>query len=485
MAKLYGRVPRLPDKKLVRLSGVVLGVVCSLFHAQVARADPGFLKSGAPSSVEISQWARDLVNAEAAQRERAYKRLTTLELDALPSIAKRIDELAHSRPKTDEVARLLAAIRHAVGSRRADDIVDIAPGVLTLLKHDRSRTALKVVEPLLLLRSLEGIGTREAGLEMVKLVGFDQGAWRHELTRVRSRMGLRLLPVLIEMRGHEDAKVRGWAASGIRALGMNDPSATVRIMDHHLVAEILLAYANPLDFSALPVIVSSMNSDWMEIRNAARQAITRFGKNAIWPLREAYEEATGKRASRDWTSEKLQKELEALYDDERKQKADDTLNKGIAALRALDLKTMARYFDQILADYPDYEKRSQMAPGYAAMGQKYLSADDLALAMRAYRRAIRLSPNHSAASKWRAQLAFIASEQQLSHGVANLEGYKKVLRHDPEHEAAKTVIDRISGAWELRQETAKRWSKIGAVVLLSLFALGQFYRRSKRECNNA
>jgi tetratricopeptide (TPR) repeat protein len=485
MAKLYGRVPRLPDTKLIGLSGVVLGVVCSLFHAEAIRADNGFLISGAPSSDEISQWAQELLNSQAARREKAYKRLTTLERDTLPSIAQRLDELSRSRPKPDRVVQLLTAIRHAVGSRRADDIVDIAPGVLTLLEQNRSRTALKVVEPLLLLRSLEGIGTREAGTEVIKFMDFDQGAWRHELKCARSRMGIRLLPVLIEMRGHENAKVRRWAVRGIRVLGMKDPSVAVRIADHHLVAKILLAYANPLDFSALPVIVSSMNSDKMEIRNAARQAITRFGKNAIWPLREAFEEATGRRSRRDWNWERLPEELNALQDRERKYRADDALKKGIAAFRAFDFKTMARHFDQILADYPDYEKRSEMAPGYAAMGQKYLNSDDLAPAMRAYRRAIRLSPTHSAVSDWRAQLAFVTSEQQLSRGVANLEGYKKVLQHDPEHKAAETVIDRISGAWEMRQENAKRWSKIGAVILLSLFALGQFYRRSRRECNNA
>lgn len=89
------------------------------------------------------------------------------------------------------------------------------------------------------------------------------------------------------MRGHENATVRRWAARGIRKLGMNEPSAAVRIADHHLVAKIILAYANPLDFGALPVIVSSMNSDKIEIRSAARKAIRRFGKNAIWTLREA------------------------------------------------------------------------------------------------------------------------------------------------------------------------------------------------------
>lgn len=150
----------------------------------------------------------------------------------------------------------------------------------------------------------------------------------------------------------------------------------------------------------------------------------------------------------------------------------------MAAFRASDFKSMSRHFDQILADYPEYEKRSEMAPGYAAMGQNCLGSDDLASAIRAYRRAIRLSPTHSAVSRWRAQLAFVTSEQQLSGGIANLAGYQKVLRDDPEHKAAKTIVDRISGAWEMRQETARRWSKVGAVVLLSIFALAQFYRRA-------
>ncbi|MBN1654775.1 MAG: hypothetical protein JXA30_13470 [Deltaproteobacteria bacterium] len=484
MAKLYGRIPRFSHTELISLFGIFVALACSHVIAKNVRADSGILTSGAPSASEISEWAQGLSESDAARREQAYRRLTTLELDALPSIAQRLDELSRSRPHPDKAIQALTAIRHAVGSRRADDAIDIAPGVMTLLERSRDRDTLRIVEPLLLLRSLERIGTREAGLEVVRFIALDRGAWSQELRCARSRMGMGLLPVLIEMRGHENAAVRRWAARGIRALGMQDPYVAVALADQHLVAEILKAYSKPLDFKALPVIVSSINSDQIEIRDVAREAIRRFGKNAIWQLRVAYEEATGDPADSVWDWQRVLKELSWFYDRKRIEEADSAFAKGLAAYRRSDFETMVSSFDWILASFPDFEKRSEMAPGYAAFGHNRLKADDLEKAQSAYRRALRLSPNSPAVTDWRAQIAFITAEQQLSRGIADIEGYEKALQHNPDHEAARMVIDRISGAWGMRREVARRWSKVGAVVLLTLFALGQLYRRRRRESHN-
>ncbi len=464
----------------------ILFLALTLTPATAAQADSaaqatggGLVSSGAPSSEELSLWVQDLASDEPATRQRAYQFLSTLEEDATSSIAQRLAALKRSRPRPERVRQVLTAIRHAVGSRRADDSVDIAPGVLSVLERQRDPSALQVVEPLLLLRSLERIATREAGLLIAELLDFDEGAWTQETRRAQARVGTALLPALIELRGHADAAVRRWARRGIRVLGMRDPVVATAQSDHHLTAQVLRAYANPLDFKALPVITSFLGNDRTEVREAARWSMAQFKQNAIWQLREAYEEAVGRRPEPSWTWKVLSERLYAHLDQPLIERARRSLEKGLSAQREGDWKAMERHFARALTFHPAFAGRAQMAPGFAALGAARLKADDLQGAARAYRRALRLAPDSDAAGKWRAQLAFVTSERLLTKGVVDLIGYRKALEHDPAHGGANEAVDRLSGAWGARRRVAKYWARIGAVMLLAVFGLCLLYSRRR------
>ena len=158
-------------------------------------------------------------------------------------------------------------------------------------------------------------------------------------------------------------------------------------------------------------------------------------------------------------------------------KADELLTKGLSSFVDGDLSTMKEQFDQTLFLLPGYSRRSEMAPGYAAYGRQRLEADDLEGAAASYRRALHLGPQASDASSWRSQLAFITAEQRLRSGVADLEGYREALDLDPGNAAAAEAADRLRGAWLERHRSYRRWARIGAVLLLGLFALGLLYRR--------
>ena len=75
---------------------------------------------------ELGRIAQELASDDAGRREGAVLTLTTLHPESLPGIKKRLRELSRRRPQKDDARAALTAFRHAVGSRRADDGVDIA-----------------------------------------------------------------------------------------------------------------------------------------------------------------------------------------------------------------------------------------------------------------------------------------------------------------------------------------------------------------------
>lgn len=468
---------------------LILALAANLLWSGGAAAAPdkepdeaaGWAASRGLSAEQIAQIAAGLRSDDARAREAASKALAGLHAESLPGIAGRLAALRHARPAPERVLALMTALRHAAGSRRADDGVDRARGVLGVLASDRDAAAQKVIEPLLLMRALERIGTREAHALLASVITLDGGApWEHEARLVRERTGLALLPALIALRSHEEPRARTWAQQGVRALGMEDPSAVTALADSHLVAQAVLAYSEPLDFQAMPVLVRLVASDKLEVRRAARTAVQRFGRNAIWQLRALYEEVAGQRASPEWDAARTASELYAVLDRAAEEEADTLLAQGMAHLVAGRLDAMQALYDRLLALFPMYAEQGKLAPGYAALGDRKLAEDDLSAARDAYQRALRLDPSAAEAPRWRAQRAYADAELSLSRGVLDLRLYEEALAHDPDHEKAAEALDRLSGAQAARERTKKRIAAGLALGLLAA-ALALGLRGRKRE----
>ena len=416
---------------------------------------------------ELGRIAQELASDDAGRREGAVLTLTTLHPESLPGIKKRLRELSRRRPQKDDARAALTAFRHAVGSRRADDGVDIAPGVAKALAQQRSPARLAMAEPLLMLRALERMRSPEAGQRIADIFLLDEpGVWSHEARLVRVRGGLARLPSLIHLRGHESSRIRDWARSAVRALGMDDPKKATSIEDPELAARVIRAYADPLHFPAMPIIVRLVDSPSLQVRTAARDSVARFGKNAIWQLRELYQEIASEPASKRWKAPQTARELYARIDAPRNQRAAALLEQGMAAFVAGDLETMQVRYDLLLAQHPDFGERAKMAGGYAALGEAALAADALDRARDAYRRALRLDPDASEADAWRARLAFVGAERSLSRGVVDLPSYERALAHDPGIAAAATARDRLTGELAARKRDRKRLAAFGAIALL-------------------
>ncbi len=479
-------MPRMPAATLVLFAalGTPLGITAlasaDAGGSSTAAARGDWLTSRGLSASELAHLADNLRSEDPRARETTVNAVLGLHEESLPGMLARLAVLKSERPTPERARELMTALRHAAGSRRADDRVDRAAGVLAVLARTHDASAQSVIEPLLYLRAFERMGSQAALVHVAAVLSLDPGdIWDHEARLLRERHGLALLPALIALRSHGESRIRNWAQQGVNALGTADPAIATTLEDSHLVAQIVRAYSEPLDFQAMPTLVRLTTSEKLEVRDAARSAVARFGRNAIWQLRLLYEEVAGQRASTDWDAERTAKELYAVLDRSASEEADTLLAQGMEHLVGGRLAAMAQLYDRLLALFPFYAERNKLAPGYAALGEQHLEQDKLVLARNAYQRALRLDPTAADAKHWRAQLAYTDAELALSKGVVDLEQYADALAHDPEHVAATEASDRLSGARAARQRLHKRFAA-GAGLLLLIGALVLMQRGRKR-----
>jgi tetratricopeptide (TPR) repeat protein len=420
----------------------------------------------------LQRLAAQVGSANAETRASTVQALSSLQQESLPALAHRLASLRGRRPPVSATKAALTAFRRALGSRNAEDRVDIARGIPAVLREDHSAATALAAEVVLYLRALEQLRGAMAGELMAAILLLDEpGTWDFELRLSRERRGLALLPTWIRLRSHEEGRVRSFAQAGVRALGMEDPLIATGVPDARLAAEVVLAYGEPLDFTAMPILVRLTAAEPLQVKHAARATVARFGKNAIWKLRELYAEVAGKPAEKAWDAERVARELYAVLDRDRTAGSRALLDEGLREFVDGDLDAMRTAFDRLLALDPSFGQRDKLAPGYAALGALRLSQDRLPEARDAYARAVRLAPSAPEAKQHAAQLAFVDAELALSSGVVDLDGYRRALELDPDHTAAAGVLDRLSGEASARARRHKRWAALAASLLTVLVAL--------------
>ncbi len=481
MAELHGRVSRLPDRGLSAmtraLASVVAVVAVLLALGVAASARAQLVAHTAPTPAELEGWVRQLGAESAEQRAAAFAALTTLDEDALPAIDARIAVLARRQLDAEQAGKTLTAIRHAAGSRRADDNVDIAPGVLVLLGERRDDIVARIAEPLLLMRSLERMATVDSIGRIGVLAGLDRGIWMPEGRRAIVRLGPRAIPALIESKLAESPAARTWGRWGLRQLTVSTPGMIVQGRDSALLSEILRAWGKVLDFDAMRVVISYVGNERTEVRDAARWTMERYGRNAVWQLRQAYRNFTGAEAAPGLGWRKLMEALFRAYDDARLVEVSAWLDQGLAAARAGDLGTMRERFDRVLLRAPHHERRAEMAPGYAALASARLERDDLAGAAAAFARAVRLAPAHTEARAWRAQLEYIEGERSLARGIVDLESYRRALALAPGDARAADVLETLTGERAAHEARLRTWLSLAAALALAILGVLPLRRR--------
>jgi hypothetical protein len=231
---------------------------------------------------------------------------------------------------------------------------------------------------------------------------------------------------------------------------------------------------------AMPLTARLVAAPRASVRDAARLGLARYGKNAIWQLRELYEEHAGQLADRAWDADRTARELYRVLDRANIEDADALLTRGGQALSANDLLAMRASYDLLLTKYPQFAGRNKLAPGYARLAADRFAHEDLAGALAAYRRALWLDPSARDARVWQAEAAYVSAELTLTHGVADLAGYDRALGLDPSLHAAQQARDELTGQYRRRLRELKRTAAAASLALFVVLA-ALFFRAARRD----
>lgn len=431
------------------------------------------------SAPDLATLSRALGSDDAAERQAAYEALGALPESALPAIRARLTLLRSARPATpDDAQQILHEIRRATGSRRADDLVDVADGIPALLESRRDRDVLRVAEPLLLMRSLERIATTDALATIPEVLRLDRDAWTMEGRRSTLRLGERAAAAIVRARAHDDRAGREWARWSSTELSLDDPGRLVQRLEPRDLAEVLTAWGQTRTMDAMPVVASFVDDHRRFVRDAARSALEAYGQNGVWQAREQFRLRLGEDADVAWGWERTLAELYRRLDEQRLSRVSDLRASALEALDRGDVETATRSLEALLARAPDAGSL-EIAALFARAGDAWMTSDARDRARIAYERAIRLAPSGAERRAWEARLTFVDAEDALARGVLDVEAYRRAASGDPSCVRCAEVLAGIEaqaapraddGASERRQSAlglaAALFALLGAALLL-------------------
>ncbi|MFK7986166.1 MAG: tetratricopeptide repeat protein [Sandaracinaceae bacterium] len=459
-----------------------------------AQAEVTVAEAGDPQLERLEALADELGSDDEAVRRSAAAGLRGLGTEMLPAIRARVARLSRGRPPANWVDDLMHRFhRHAPSVD--DEPGDLVEGALIELGQPHPRRhehgyAVKLVETLLLFRALQAMGTHEANVAALPIVGFDEGKWTAEARNWVRREQNHVLAATLAGRSHSDPRVRRWARWAVEELGADDPGRVLPELEDPFLTDAIRAYAGLRMQSAMRVIVSYTDSERRGVRRAAREAIAQYGGNAIWILRTAYRNRVGEHPPREWGWQRVATELYARADEARLGEARTALAAGSEARAAGDLEEMGRRYDRVLAESPDIDEAPVIAEGYAALGDAMLEEGRFEEATTAYRRALRLAPEHARGDAWRAGIQFGEAETLRAEGVLDLHAYEgvRVLAGDEGTggvvgEAATRVVSSAASAPVTRLGPNRVRFAFGAAALLGLLGIGLLWRGSSTKAS--
>src|SRR5262249_51619721 len=134
--------------------------------------------------------------------------------------------------------------------------------------------------------------------------------------------------------------------------------------DTQILADVLRAYGRTRDVDAVRVILSFANSDRVQLRDAAREAIAAIGEPGVWQLRDQYLGLTGNKPPKEWSWDRLARELFAIWDHQRLAELYKLMDDGVAATSAGKWSEAVEAFDKLLARSPLFDRRREMVKAY-------------------------------------------------------------------------------------------------------------------------
>lgn len=323
------------------------------------------------------------------------------------------------------------------------------------------------------IRASEKQGGVAGARVLVRLSLDHKGLFKPWTTAALKRMGDHAVAALIEVRRDSDKDLRSFANKQLDALGKFLPSDAVQVHDPQALADVLTAFGKTKDPDAMRAIVPYLNAERAPVRDAARWAIAQYGPDAKAILEETYDQFTGDKAGKDWPADKILKGLIVAYDKVRLAEVFKLLDEGIAHRDVGRLEDAVASFDALLARAPQFERRAELAPAYHELARKKESADRPA-ARLLYAKAARLAAGTPLASTIEADLAVLDTRELIERGIADTSLLQKALALDPNHAAARDLLQRIENDARAREDRFRRFALAGfagvvATVLGVLF----------------
>ncbi|UJR85983.1 Hypothetical protein I5071_80640 [Sandaracinus amylolyticus] len=424
------------------------------------------------SEDEIATLVRALGSDDAGERRRAYETLGALPPEALPAIRARLTTLRRARPLPEDAVALLTAFRRATGSRRADDLVDVADGIPAVLGERRDRDVLRMAEPLLLMRSLERVATTDALTLIPEVLRLDRDAWTMDGRRSVLRLGDRAAAAIIRARAHEDVAGREWARWSGRELSLDDPGRLVQRLAPTDLADVLRAWGATRSIDAMSVVASFVDDPRRLVRDAARDALREYGQNGVWQAREQFRLRLGEDANAAWSWSRT---LDVLYERLDAARLARVADLAVAADGALDrgeARAATEALEALLARAPDAGSH-EVAVLFARAGEAWMATDERARARSAYERAVRIAPSDEHRARWEARLSFVEAEDALARGVLDLEAYRRAASGDPTCTRCAEVLAGLEAQAQpvmtSADETERRRGALG--IAAALFAV--------------
>ena len=219
-----------------------------------------------------------------------------------------------------------------------------------------------------LLRALAHAGTTPAARQLVLLASDAGGVLRPELSaadegdgRPRgggAHRGARATP---------PAETRTWASNLLEGMGKRTPGDAVQTKDNQALADVLHAYASIKDLDALPVVLSFVNSDRVQVRAAAREATLAYGQDAPLEAARGLRRADGRagagRHRRGRPREEALRRLRPLPPPGGLRAARP---RASPSRRTASCKEAIADFDEVLARQPMLDRRAEAVPAYVA-----------------------------------------------------------------------------------------------------------------------
>jgi tetratricopeptide (TPR) repeat protein len=349
--------------------------------------------------------------------------------------------------------------------------------VFILSLDKRGDTWRHLAEIYAMIRMLTHVGKAPAVRELVTCYSHFGELVRIDLQRAIEKLGDKAIAALIEAKQHDAQKVRSWAQRQLEGLGRVTPGESVSTTDAEVLADVLRAFGRVRDVEATGVILSFANSDRVQLRIAAREAIGAIGEPAEWLLKDAYETMTGTRPPKPWDYRRLTREIFRLHDRARLAKVYDFVESGNKALAGKRYADATAAFDKALAHAPLFEGRAAMAPAYLGRADELIAEGKHDEAAVALRKALRLAPESKERPKIESRLLFLEGKALAEKGTPDRFVLKRALELDPDNKEAKALLDSLD---EQAHDRISNRSRYVAAIVIGLLAIGAMillYRR--------